>query len=28
MIEIEDVSAETLWYIASFCYRHPEREKE
>jgi len=28
MIEIKDVNAETLWDIASFCYCHPEREKE
>jgi len=28
MIEIKGLSEDTLWDIASFCYRHPEREKE
>ena len=28
MIEIKGLSEETLWDVASFCYRHPEREKE
>jgi ribosomal protein S18 acetylase RimI-like enzyme len=28
MIEIKGLSEETVWDIASFCYRHPEREQE
>ena len=28
MIEIKGLCEETLWDVASFCYRHPEREKE
>jgi ribosomal protein S18 acetylase RimI-like enzyme len=28
MIEIKGLSEETLWDIASFCYRYPEQEKE
>lgn len=28
MIAIKELSEETLWDIAIFCYRHPEREEE